>query len=253
MSVVAAGIDQTKVDSRSGKSDLAKLLKATKFHPKGRVRIDPETNKVIGTENNIIEIIEKPIEVETKEGHKIVVGTKKYALNGGHCLSWHPLTAKQDCCWRMGLSDTSKKSEKFPFGHGGPKMYHMKRMKDDEMYAYNPYVNRFSFEGKAGAPELEREPSPTPTGVPTKFSESQEYQLYLQCLKEKDLELVDNLDFYEWMEERGVEDVKTYGGKVTIEYKDDEEEAVPKHEEKPVETARGRGRPPGSKNKVKTI
>jgi len=250
MPVISADIQDTVVtiDKRSGKADIASLLRQK------RIKIDPETGEVVGPRPNIIRYEEQPIVVETKEGHKIKVGTKKFPINGGHCLSYHPITGKQDCCWRMGLADTTKKSDFLPFGAGGPKRYHLKKMKDDNRYAMNPHLSRDTFVGATQAPTLEDEPPFTPTGEKLQFSETQEYHLYLQCMKEKGEDLVENEDFYKWMEDEGITDVVVKGKDVKIVREDEK----PSSEElKEVTTAekpkRKGGRPKGSKNKVTPV
>src|SRR3990167_3411267 len=152
--------------------NLQKLLLRTKFHPNGRVQLDPETQRPKNPQHNTVYVREKPVYVATTEGHKMRIATRKINVNGGHVKGYHPCTGLQkDCVWRMVFS--------------GPKKYHLLKLKEIQVRTLknNPILKI--------APDLTIE-------------ESEEYFMYLKYLEVSKKRIADDVEFYEWVEKNGV-------------------------------------------------
>lgn len=114
-----------RVEVKAGKPNLAKLLQHTRYHPKGRVEIDPATGEIVGAKNNILGYQEKIIRHESG----VEIGKKRVPINGGHVKA-------DGSVWRIGL--------------GGPKKYHEKILADLEKFELSGKMDR-------SAPDLEIE------------------------------------------------------------------------------------------------
>jgi hypothetical protein len=112
---------------RGGKPNVQKLLKPTKHHPKGRIKM--ENGEIVGTKNNILYYNEKVIKQDIG-GMKVEIARVQIPVNGGH-------VKLEGSVWRVGLY--------------GPEKYHKKVLLD-----------KANFERKGStkdrcAPELEQE------------------------------------------------------------------------------------------------
>jgi hypothetical protein len=98
---------EPKTETKAGRPNIQKLLKPTKFHPKGRIKIDPTTGEPVNTKNNVIGTHTKVIRHESG----IEIGRVEIPVNGGHAKA-------EGSVWRIAL--------------GGPKKYHQKVLADRE-------------------------------------------------------------------------------------------------------------------------
>lgn len=163
------GARETREVDTSKRVDLQPLLMKTKFHPKGRVQLD-ENGEVVGLKPNIIAVREIPIVIETKDGHAVQTGVRHVNVNGGHTRGRHPVTQKQeDCCWRVAFS--------------GPTKYHQKVLLEKEIRHKNQSNEKV-------APDLTAE-------------EAEEYFMYVEYLKEKNILMGDDVEFYGWLKKTG--------------------------------------------------
>lgn len=152
--------------------NLQRLLLRTKFHPNGRVQLDPETNQPKNPAHNVIYVRERPINIQTTDGQRLKIGTRKINVNGGHVKGYHPCTGKQaDCVWRIVFR--------------GPKKYHLVKLKE------------ISIRLKKNNPDLVIAPELT-------VEESEEYFMYLKYLEVSGKKIAEDVEFYEWIEENGV-------------------------------------------------
>lgn len=79
---------------KTGKVDLEKLLKRTKFHPKGRVQIDEATGEVKNPKNPIVEMV-KTSKVE--DGKAIEIEVPRHAGNvSGEGSVWRLAMCKSE-------------------------------------------------------------------------------------------------------------------------------------------------------------
>lgn len=115
---------EPNVEVKAGKPNIAKLLKPTKYHPNGRIKMGPD-GEVEGPKNNVVRKKEKIIRHESG----IEIARVEIPVNGGHVKA-------EGSVWRIAL--------------GGPKKYHQKLMAD---------IERQKLTGKTDktAPELEIE------------------------------------------------------------------------------------------------
>lgn len=124
-----------------GQPNLAKLLKPTKLHPKGRVKMNAQ-GEVDAPKATVIGHNEKTIKQKV-DGMTVSLGTVQIPIYGGHvkCLN---------SVWRVGLN--------------GPKKYHQKVLVDKEL------VKRKGATDDHTAPEL----------TPEEFAEYEKYCKFLK-------------------------------------------------------------------------
>jgi hypothetical protein len=113
---IVRGSTSVKAQKKGGRADLQSLLLHTKYHPKGRVEIDPMTGLVKNPKNNELYKKRIPVKVEST-----IIGEKEIAVNGGHARY-------QDRAWRIALK--------------GPSRYHNMIVMDDYRHTYQGRSDR---------------------------------------------------------------------------------------------------------------
>lgn len=148
---------EPSTEVKGGKPNIQKLLKPTKYHPKGRIKLD-ENGEIVGTKNNVLYTKEKVIKQDIG-GIKVEIARVEIPVNGGHVKATGSV-------WRVGL--------------WGPQKYHQKVLLD------RANAERKGSTRDSCAPELTQD-------------EFDEYKKYLECLKEKGVEILDDKAFYAWL------------------------------------------------------